>query len=127
MTDRQNRSNTMEIKGLIPTGKKNAVTNADLQQVMHVSRREISAAIHELRAEGMIICADTHGYYIPSTDQELIAGYDCLWKKAVNGLAALRAMRREIKSKNLYPLTAEYTSRKDGKNETRKENVFDEP
>lgn len=100
-----------DILELIGKGKENAVTNAQLQEIMHVSRREISAAIHELRAEGQMICADLHGYYIPQTDAELIAGYNTLWLKAVSNLAVLKPMRREIKRKDLLSLTAEAKAR----------------
>ena len=89
------------------------MSNAELQNLMHLSRREISAEIHRLREEGMIICADVNGYYIPTSNEELLAGYDNLWKKAVTGLAALRVMRREIKNRGLYMLTSEYKSRKE--------------
>ena len=94
------------MKGEIKQGKENAVSNAQLQETMHISRREVSAAIHALRAEGMIICAD-QGYYMPKDDAELIAGYDILWKRAVSGLSTLKSMRAEIVKRGLLPMTAE--------------------
>lgn len=99
------------LKEILKEGKENAVTNADLQQIMHTSRREVSQMIHLLREQGSIICGDSQGYYKPQTDNELIQGYDVLWKKAVSNLAVLKAMRREIKKRNLLPQTAEATAR----------------
>ena len=100
------------LKETLKEGKENAVTNADLQQIMHTSRREISQMIHILREQGLIVCADSQGYFIPQTDNELIQGYDLLWKKAVSNLAVLKAMRREIKKRNLLPQTAEAKARR---------------
>ncbi len=50
------------IKERIKAGKENAVSNCDLQQITNASRREVSKAIHELRASGQIIVSDSHGY-----------------------------------------------------------------
>ena len=92
-------------------GKENAVSNAQLQEIMHVSRREVSKAIHELRASGQIIVSDTHGYYIPENSEELIAGYNNLWRTAVSILAVLKPMRSEIVRQGLLPQTAEGKAR----------------
>lgn len=105
------------LRQLIPKGKENAVNNAYLQEVLHTSRREVSAAIHELRAEGHLICADNHGYYTADTDEELVTGYDTLWKKATSNLATLKSMRREIQRRNLLQLTAEAKAREKRRNE----------
>lgn len=116
-----------DILELIGKGKENAVTNAELQEIMHVSRREVSQAIHELRASGQIIVSDNHGYYTPNTEAELICGYDTLWKKSVSLLAVLKNTRREIKRKNLFPLTAEARAKEARKKrETDKTDVSDE-
>ena len=97
-------------KEVIGEGKENAVSNNDLQQVMHTTRRGVSTVIHDLRAEGMIICAD-QGYYKPKDDEELIQGYDILWKRAVSSLSALKPMRAEIVKRGLLPKTAEGKAR----------------
>ena len=92
-------------------GKNKAVTNRTLQEITNLSRREVSATVHALREQGMIICSDTHGYYIPSDTAELISGYNTLWKKAVSNLAALKTMRAEIKRRGVLSETAEAKGR----------------
>lgn len=84
-------------------GRENAVTNHDLQVMTGCSRREVSEMVHSLRIGGEIICSGNEGYFKPATDQELIAGYMTLWRKAVSNLSALKAMRREVKRKGLLP------------------------
>lgn len=98
-------------KEAIGEGRENAVSNNDLQQVMHTTRRGVSTVIHDLRAEGMIICATRQGYYKPKDDEELIQGYDILWKMAVSSLSALKPMRAEIVKRGLLPKTAEGKAR----------------
>lgn len=99
------------MENVLKEGKEKAVTNADLQESLHLSRREISATMHQLRQSGHIIVGDNHGYYTPATDEELIAGYNNLWKKAVSNLAVLKPMRAEIVKRGLLPMTAEAMAR----------------
>ena len=92
---------------LIPEGKENAVSNKELQKILNLPRREVSRLIHEARLNGAVICSNNHGYYAPANDQELIDGYDTLWKKSVHGLASQKAMRAEIVRRGLKALTYE--------------------
>ena len=102
---------------LIPVGKEKAVKNADLQKQTNLTRREISKAVHDFRQKGMIICSDSHGYYIPKNEEELVQGYNVLWGKAIGNLSVLKPMRKEVKKRGLYGLTREAQSRQGKKDE----------
>jgi len=91
-------------------GKQNAVSNETLQGMTHSTRREVSAMIHALRQKGIIIVSDK-GYYIPVSNDELISGYDILWKRSVSMLSALKTMRAEIRKRGLLSQTAEAKAR----------------
>jgi len=102
-----------EIEAVITTrrGKENAVSNLTLQRITGSTRREVSAMIHALRQKGLIIVSDK-GYYIPVSNDELISGYNILWKRSVSMLSALKTMRAEIRKRGLLSETAEAKSRK---------------
>ena len=105
-------SNCDRLADLLPIGKEKAVKSKELQEQLHLTRREVSQAVHDLRQKGMSICSDTYGYYIPKNGEELVQGYDCLWGKVIGNLSALKPMRREVKAKGLFTETREYRARK---------------
>lgn len=110
-------SNCDRLADLLPIGKENAVKSKDIQEKLHLTRREVSQAVHDLRQKGMIVCSDSHGYYTPKDEKELVQGYNVLWGKAIGNLSVLKPMRKEVKKRGLYGLTREAQSRQRKKDE----------
>lgn len=101
---------------LIPQGRKKAVSNGCLQEQLSLTRREVSKLVHDARMSGYVINSD-RGYYIPTTDDEYICGYDHLWSKSVSVLSSQKAVRAEIVRRGLLDQTKEARSRERKKNE----------
>lgn len=87
----------------IPKGKEHAISNSTLQDVLHLTRRDVSAAVLAARLDGIIIASDHHGYYIPVTDDELLQHYRLHHKQAVTLLASLTPVRRVLVKKGIKP------------------------
>lgn len=59
----------------IPKGKKNAISNRELQTLLHIDRRDIQRFIRAARLKGVVICGlggRNGGYFIPETLEEVI-------------------------------------------------------
>ena len=55
---------------LIPCGAENAITAKELATLMNCHTRIVTATIHFLRCKGVVICADTNGFYKPGNLEE---------------------------------------------------------
>ena len=82
---------------MLGTGKAHAISRRELSALLHTDPREISEAIHEARAQGVIICSTAAGYYLPADFAELLEAYSTLNSRALSLLSVLKAMREEIK------------------------------
>ena len=105
----------------IPEGKEKAVSNADLQESLHLKRRDVYRLIHEARCNGFVVCSGNYGYYRPKTKEEYIEGYNTLWRMATSLLSALKAQRKIIKHNGWYPETIECKYRNTVRNRSNRE------
>ena len=72
----------------IPKGKKNAISNRELQTITHLDRRDIQRCIRAARLKGVLICGfggRNGGYFIPETIEEIIE-YVRTAKKVINSI-----------------------------------------
>ena len=81
----------------IPKGKENAIKGAELQNIIKKDERQFYKMISEARQDGIIICADHTGYYIPNSPDEMIAYHAITRSKALTILKTLSATRRKLK------------------------------
>ena len=84
----KNTKNTFNILDYIPKGKKNAISNRELQTLLHIDRRDIQRFIRAARLKGVIICGfggKNGGYFIPETFEEIIE-YVRTAKKVINSI-----------------------------------------
>lgn len=61
-----------EITGLIHNGEENAVTARDLAAITGLSVREITAQIARERQAGAVILSSGKGYFLPSSEDEIL-------------------------------------------------------
>lgn len=61
-----------EITGLIHNGEENAVTARDLAAITGLSVREITAQIARERQAGAVILSSCKGYFLPSSEDEIL-------------------------------------------------------
>ena len=59
------------IMQVIGTGQDNAVSLADLMLITGLRNRELRLLIADMRVRGSVICANSNGYFKPSTPDEL--------------------------------------------------------
>lgn len=89
------------IMDYIPTGKDNAVSMKDLAIAMRTDARTVRKMIHSARMDGAIICGTNAGYYKPETDDELLSYYRLARRRALSGLASLKAARAVLKERGI--------------------------
>jgi biotin operon repressor len=69
-------------------GVKNAITSRRIAERLGdpdtTYRSDIRAAIHDLRASGLLIASSTAGYWIPTTAAEEQASLSGLWRRAMS-------------------------------------------
>ncbi len=73
---------------LIPTGKENAISRAELVSLTNLKDRVVRLRIEQYRNEGICICSNwqegNKGYYLPSNDgeqKEFLKNYSAYIKK----------------------------------------------
>lgn len=77
----------------IPKGKKNAISNRELQTITHLDRRDIQRIIRAVRLKGVVICGfggRNGGYFIPETLDEVIVYVRTLKKTIISIIEALK-------------------------------------
>lgn len=110
----QNGNSELAISSLLPVGKENAISTADL--VMYTgcsSARELQQYIARERKAGAVICSSTTGgYYLPADREELAEFYRTLESRARNTMIALESTERALKG---YKWQQETERNKNGK------------
>ena len=59
------------IESLIPRGRRNAVTSAELAAVSGITTRRVTILIRRARLRGVPICSNGSGFWIAETDEDL--------------------------------------------------------
>jgi DNA-binding IscR family transcriptional regulator len=64
----------------------------------NISHRYVTAAIAQLREEGVLICSSDGrgGYWLGGTDEEVIATFEAIIKRGKNTLCSGNGMRRSF-------------------------------
>lgn len=87
----------MDIMNLIPSGKKNAKSAAQLAEELHTSKRAVRALVHNARRDGTLICSGNDGYWTSEDPGDLMATYHRMKSGAVKQLAVLKQIRRKLR------------------------------
>lgn len=94
----QNGNSEFAIAGLLPIGKKNAISTDELVQMIGCnSARELQQYIAQERKAGAVICSSTTGgYYLPANHGEMAEFCRTLENRAKNTLVALTSTRKAM-------------------------------
>ena len=84
------------ILDMIPEGRENAVSMADLARVLKVEERQIRKIVFDARIDGTVICGTAAGYYKPATEAEIREYIAIAGSRSISGLKALRAARKKL-------------------------------
>ena len=79
------------------SGKANAIHKDKLIQRTGIPDRPLRKAIETLRRKGIVICADTNGFYFPETEQELEKYVNKCEKTAKSTFYTLRTAKMKLK------------------------------
>ena len=84
---------------LLPVGKENAISTADLKNASGISNiRALRAAVARERKLGEVILSSKHGgYYRPATEQEIEEFIKTNSKEAKSILYGLRSAKQHLK------------------------------
>lgn len=98
-TDDQPGKADYQIASLLPIGKENAVSTAELVRLTGcTSARELQQYIASERKEGAVICSSTTGgYYLPANHAEMAEFCKVLEHRAWNTLVALRSTKKALR------------------------------
>ena len=86
-----------KILNLIGFGVDNAVHLSELESLTGLDNRDIRKRIEYLRRSGYVIAADRHGYYYPSTYNELSRYVRRTEKQAKSILLTLTTAKKRLK------------------------------
>ncbi len=86
------------IASLLPVGKENAISTAELVRLTGcTSARELQQHIASERKAGAVICSSSAGgYFLPANHEEMAEFCKILENRAKNTLMALRSTRRAL-------------------------------
>ena len=89
----------MELYSLIPYGKKNAITRAELMTKTGMQDRQIRDIISYIRINSHAICSTSKGagYYRPANRQELQEFIDETENRAKSTFAILKTAKAELR------------------------------
>lgn len=95
----QNGNSRFAIAGLLPIGKKNAVSTEELVRIIGcTSSRELQQYIAQERKAGAVICSSTTGgYYLPANRTEIAEFCKSLESRAENTIVAIQSAKRALK------------------------------
>lgn len=96
-------SKLQKIIDMIPTGEDHAVSMPSLARALDVSEREVRQIVLRARMAGGIIAGTASGYFIPDSDEELLAYYRMAEARSLTTLASLKATRHELKRRGISP------------------------
>lgn len=91
---------TFEIMGLLPEGKRNAISSDALTRLLHLnSKRELQQRIaKERKAGALILSSSTGGYYTSTDPAEVAAFVRTLENRAKQTFLVLRTARRFLRA-----------------------------
>lgn len=94
----QNGNSEFAIAGLLPTGKKNAISSQELVDLVGCgSVRELQHLIAVERKAGAVICSSTTGgYFLPANHRETAEFCKALENRAKNTFIAIQSARRAL-------------------------------
>lgn len=89
---------TERIAGLIPSGRRNAISREDLAAALHTTDRKMRKAVAEAKKQGVMICNDGDGYYQSDELSDLWRQYRRETARAMSILKARKPMREVLKA-----------------------------
>lgn len=91
----------VDVKTLIPTGRKNAISSRALMNILNCNERELREIIQTSRMSDIPICSSrkkgNSGYYFHKDKAELLDSIKTLESVANNIHIALRSQRKALK------------------------------
>ena len=84
--------------GLIPSGRRNAISREDLAAALHTTDRKMRKAVAEAKKQGLMICNDGDGYYQSDDLSDLWRQYRRETARAMSILKARKPMRDVLKA-----------------------------
>ena len=94
----QRTAETDRIAGLIPNGRRNAISREDLAAALHTTDRKMRKAVAEAKKQGLMICNDGDGYYQSDDLSDLWRQYRRETSRAMSILKARKPMRDVLKA-----------------------------
>nr|DAF15934.1 MAG TPA: transcriptional repressor DicA [Caudoviricetes sp.] len=94
----QRTAETERIAALIPHGRRNAISRAELAAAMQTSDRMMRKAVSEAKRQGVMICNDGEGYYQTEELGDLYRQYKRDTARAMSILKARKPMRDVLKA-----------------------------
>lgn len=94
----QRTAETERIAALIPHGRRNAISRADLAAALHTTDRKMRKAVSEAKKQGLMICNDGDGYYQSDELSDLWRQYRRETARAMSILKARKPMREVLKA-----------------------------
>lgn len=94
----QRTAETERIAGLIPSGRRNAISREDLAAALHTTDRKMRKAVAEAKKQGLMICNDGDGYYQSDELSDLWRQYRRETARAMSILKARKPMRDVLKA-----------------------------
>lgn len=90
---------TFEIMSMLPMGKENAISSAELTRVLRLkNKRELQLRIARERAAGaLILSSTTGGYYTSCNRDEVLEFIRTLENRAKHTFSALKTARKFLK------------------------------
>lgn len=82
----------MDITKYIPEGKENAVHLQELANAMQMQPQTIKQIVQYERRNGVVICSDKNGYWIPVNDAETKAFIETMRKQSAARLKTIENM-----------------------------------
>ena len=96
----------MNILDLIPYGRDNSISTAELAKLLQTKQRTVRATISRLRRKGYIICSNSDsslgrtGYFQPISKEELETFVRIETLRINTHTAAIKSARRKLRSLN---------------------------
>lgn len=94
----QRTTETERIAALIPHGRRNAISRAELAAAMQTTDRKMRKAVSEAKTQGVMICNDGDGYYQSDELSDLWRQYRRETARAMSILKARKPMREVLKA-----------------------------
>lgn len=83
----------MRIEDIIPTGRENAIHQAELAKLLNVSPRRVKELVREARGNGVEILSGKQGYWLAKNDQERKAFIAMSRAQAITRLKTIKPIK----------------------------------